>query len=867
MRHSHENPTDRTGMMEESPAPPEKPTLLVVDDAPDNLGMLCEMLRDTYAVRAASSGERALRIAAETPPPDLILLDIMMPGMDGYTVLERLRADPAMREIPVIFVTALDEMEDEARGLALGAVDYIAKPVRPAILKARVRTHLELKRMRDRFAEQNRHLESEVMRRIRQRELILLSAGEGIFGVDPAGRINFINPTAAALLGYTREELLGRDAHTSFHHHHPDGTTPFAAEDCPLTHCLSGQYCVRDMETVFWRKDGTPLEAEFTCQPLRDNDAVRGAVVTFRDTGDKKRYLAEIERRSNFDGITGLPNRNLLTDRLAQGIARCRETGESFAVLLLNIDRFKSINDSLGHAVGDAVLREAGARLARCVPPGATLARIEGDEFVLATPVAGENSVPSLAQPLLDALTPPFADAGREFFLTASIGIALYPKDGENDDVLLQNAGAALARVKIAGGNAFQFYTAAMNARAVERLDMENGLRRAIDKDELLLHFQPQVSLKSGAIVGLEALVRWRRPDRGLVLPGEFIRLAEESGLIVPLGEWVLRAACVQNKAWQDAGLPAIPVAVNLSARQLAAQDVVELARRVLGETGLDAQYLELELTESMVMTDADAFVDATRRLRGLHITLSIDDFGTGFSSLSYLRRFAIDRLKVDQSFVREMTQDPSSAAIALAIVSLAHSLGLTAIAEGVENEAQLNYLRSHGCDEMQGYFFSRPLPADECAALLASGRRLDLGQGEAFPGSCILVVDDEPSILSALKRVLRREGYTVLTAPGGKEGLELLAAHEVGVVISDARMPEMPGAEFLGRVRELHPDTVRIMLSGYTDLDAITQAVNRGELFRFLAKPWDDRELVDTVRDAFRHYEIRRAHHGGPSA
>ncbi|MEW6165547.1 MAG: EAL domain-containing protein [Pseudomonadota bacterium] len=840
-----------------------KATILIVDDMPENLGVLSELLQPHYAVRAANSGARALQVAAGAPHPDLILLDIMMPDMDGYAVLERLKADAATRDIPVIFVTALNASEDEQRGFDLGAADYITKPIRPAIVLARVRAQLELKRARDRLRDENAFLEAEVARRIRQRELILMSAGEGIYGTDPAGHISFVNPAATELLGYAREELLGREAHATFHRHAPDGAS-CAAADCPLNHCLNGGLHLRDMEGTFLRKDGTPLEVEYSCEPIVEAGKTLGTVVTFRDIGEKKRYLAELERKSNFDDLTGLPNRNLLNDRFAQGIERCREFSRELAVLLLNIDRFKSINDSLGHAAGDAVLGEAARRLAAVAPPGATLARLEGDEFVLALEIEHQDEAMRLARPLLKALAEPFTLDKRQFFLTASIGIALFPKDGDHGEALLQNAGAAMARAKVAGGNTSQFYAAEMNARALERLDLENGLRHAIDNGELVLHYQPQLSLKNGALIGIEALVRWQHPERGLIAPGEFIPLAEESGLIVPLGEWVLRTACAQNKAWQAAGLPPVTVAVNLSARQIAAQDLVELAGSILRESGLDPKYLELELTESMVMADAEAFIHATEKLKGLHITLSIDDFGTGFSSLSYLKRFSIDRLKIDQSFVHDLTQDPNSAAIALAIISLAHSLGLLVIAEGVETEAQLNFLHARNCDEMQGYHFSRPVPAPEIATMLREGRRLALPSDAPTPGRTILIVDDEASILSALRRLLRREGYAILAATSGTEGLELLAAHEVGVVISDARMPEMSGAEFLGRAREMHPDTVRIMLSGYTDLAAVTSAVNRGELFRFLAKPWDDAELLDTVRDAFRHYEIRSAHRSG---
>ncbi|HEX8986736.1 MAG TPA: EAL domain-containing protein [Rhodocyclaceae bacterium] len=850
-------------------------TILIVDDGPENLAVLGELLRPAYRVRVANSGERALQIAAADPPPDLILLDVMMPGMDGYEVLAHLQEMPATRDIPVIFVSAMDAAEDERRGLDLGAVDYITKPLRPPIVLARVRTQLELKRARDALRGRNEALEAEVARRVaenlaqrqesdraraalaHQRELILTSAAEGIYGVDTGGVINFVNPAAATMLGYRREELLGRDAHAVLHHTRPDGT-PCEPERCPTRLSATRGVVIQGQEESFRCKDGTALPVEYSSMPIVEDGKLLGAVVTLLDVSERKRYLEQIERKSNFDEVTGLPNRNLLADRLGHAIDHAQREAASLAVLVLNLDRFKAINDSLGRSVGDQVLHHVAVRLSHLVRKTDTFARIDGDEFVAVAEEIDAAVGTRMAQPLLEKLAQPFVIDGREFFLAGSIGIALYPKDGGDAEALLKNATAAMYQAKSEGGDCFRFYAAEMNARSLDRLEMENGLRRGLDRGEFVLHYQPQVNLRNGEIIGAEALVRWQHPERGLVPPGEFISLAEETGLIVPLGEWVLRTACAQNKAWQDAGLAPITMAVNLSARQFAAQNVVQLAGKVLGETGLDPIYLELELTESAVMADADAFIHATEKLKGLSITLTIDDFGTGFSSLSYLKRFALDRLKIDQSFVRDVTHDPNSAAIALAIISLAHNLKLSALAEGVETEAQLRFLRSRDCDEMQGYLFSRPVPAQEMEQLLRTGHRLPLPEGDDMPRRTLLMVDGDPGILAALKRLFRREGYTLLTAANAMEALDMLAAQGPGVVISDARMPLMNGAEFLGKVRDIYPDTVRIMLSGYTDLDAVTEAVNRGEIFKFLTKPWVDQELLEVVRDAFRLHEGR---------
>jgi diguanylate cyclase (GGDEF)-like protein/PAS domain S-box-containing protein len=851
--------------------------ILIVDDMPENLEILGKILRDAgHEVRVANSGAAALRLAALEPRPALILLDIMMPGMDGHEVLRRLRAQPETADIPVLFLSSLGEAEDIVAGLRLGAADYITKPVQAEVVLARVRTQLDARQARDWLRDQNAVLEAEVQRRVeearhmreaaeqaetllnRQRELILAAASDGIFGIDTAGVIRFANPAAAALLGYSREELTGRRVHELLHR--------TAADTCPICNsCLAGVE-IANREEIFCCKNGSSLSLEFSCRPITGAGPLSGAVVTLRDHSERKRYLEQLERKSNFDDLTGLPNRNLLRDRLERAVAHCGEDDCALAVLVLNLDRFKAINDSLGRAAGDQVLIETVARLDQGMTGVDTRARLEGDEFVLTAAVDETGAVTRLAQPLLALLAQPFNIGGREVVLTGSIGIALFPRDGTDGDTLLHNAEAALYRAKAAGGNRFAFYAADMNTRSLERLELESGLRRAIEQGELVLHYQPQLCMRSGAIVGAEALVRWQHPERGLLMPSRFIGLAEDSGLIVPLGAWVLRSACRQARAWQDAGLP-VRVAVNLSARQFAAQDVAALVAEVLAETGLAPERLELELTESTVMADAEAFIRATEQFKKLSVTLSIDDFGTGFSSLSYLRRFAIDRLKLDRSFVREITFDTNSAAIALAVISLAHSLKLSVLAEGIETEAQLGFLRRHDCDEMQGYYFSPPVPADEFATMLREHRYLHFPAGLSLPGRTLLLVDDEPGILSALKRLFRREGYNVLSAGSGAEGLELLATQEIGVVISDARMPGMSGGEFLGKVRDLYPDAVRMMLSGYTDLDAVTKAVNSGELFSFLTKPWDDAELLETVRDAFRRYELRHGARGaGPA-
>ena len=665
------------------------------------------------------------------------------------------------------------------------------------------------------------------------------------------------NLAAELLFGYSQAEILGQVLHEVLM---PPRLRETARQ--ALSHFSgSGKGAIvgKTRELTALHKDGTEFPIELSVSAMQRQGKWYATGIA-RDITERKRYQAQLERQSNYDELTGLPNRNLLTDRLNYVVARCQREQKKLAVLLLNLIRFREINDSLGRAAGDSIMREVAARLRLLVRGMDILARSTGDEFVLAGEVESEEEASHLARRIMASLGQPFRLEGREIFLNGSIGISVLPKDGENSEMLLNNAQVAMYRAKATGGNHFLFYSAEMNAHTLAHFNLEVELRRAIERDELRLYFQPQVSLRSGEISGMEALVRWQHPVRGLVSPSEFIPLAEASGLIVPLGEWVLRSACTQNKAWQKAGLRAVAVAVNLSAKQFDAQDMVALTAQVLSETGLDPAYLELELTESAAMGKADSFVEITKALKGLSVTLSIDDFGTGFSSLSYLKNFTLDRLKIDQSFVRDIVQDPGSAAIVIAVITLAHGLGLSVIAEGVETEAQLNFMRVRGCDEMQGYYFSKPVPAAEFGQLLRDGRKLALPATDDLLGRTLLLVDDEPSILAAMKRILRRDGYQILTASSASEGLELLATHEVAVVMSDQRMPEMTGSEFLAKVRVMYPDTIRIILSGYTDLKTLTEVVNRGEIYKYVEKPWEEATLKQALREAFRHYETRRA-------
>lgn len=455
---------------------------------------------------------------------------------------------------------------------------------------------------------------------------------------------------------------------------------------------------------------------------------VVSVLVIARDISARKRYEDQLRYQASHDALTGLPNRSLIQDRLQQEIFHAQRSQAMFAVAYLDLDHFKEVNDTLGHDAGDELLRQAATRISGVLRQCDTVARQSGDEFILLLPdIAHTQDVTIVAEKVQEVLARPFHLGGQETYISASLGLTLYPADGMDTETLLRNADIAMYRAKEDGGNTFRFYFSEMDARVRARVELEHDLRLGIKRGELLLHYQPRVSLTSGAVLGFEALVRWNHPREGMISPDRFIGVAEDSGLIVPLGDWVLEAACRRMRQWQDMGLPEMRMSVNLSARQFRDPNLVGRVAQIISETRLDPTFLELEITESTVMHDSEAAIGTLRALKKLGVTLSVDDFGTGYSSLSYLKLFPIDVLKVDRSFVRDVTTDPDDAAIVRAIVTLAHSLGLVVVAEGAEEAAQAAFLRYVKCDELQGYYFSRPLSEGDAEQLLRSGRQLDI--------------------------------------------------------------------------------------------------------------------------------------------
>ncbi|KQQ89108.1 EAL domain-containing protein [Massilia sp. Leaf139] len=462
-------------------------------------------------------------------------------------------------------------------------------------------------------------------------------------------------------------------------------------------------------------------------QPVFDEG---GQFAGYRGTGSDitERKLTEqrVHHVAQHDALTGLPNRSLLQDRLGQAVAYATRSGNPVWVMLIDLDRFKFVNDSMGHKAGDVLLMTVAARLRSSLRDADTVARLSGDEFVVIVSESGDQQLtPGIVARVMNAVAQPVMLGTKEFFVTCSIGVAVYPSESTDADTLIEHADIAMYRAKKLGRNNFQFYTPAMNEESLERVRIESALRNAVERNEFVLHYQPQLDMKTGKVCGMEALIRWHSPELGMVPPSRFISIAEETGMIVAIGAWVLRTACAQNKAWQDAGFDKLRVAVNLSARQFGAADLIENLASVLAETGLEPKYLEIELTESLFMSDITPAVELLHKIKALGVNLSIDDFGTGYSSLSYLSRFPIDVLKIDRSFVADITRDANDEAIVTSIIALAHNLKLAVIAEGVETGEQLDYLRRHGCDEMQGYYFSKPLPAGEFEQLLVEGRGL----------------------------------------------------------------------------------------------------------------------------------------------
>ena len=695
-----------------------------------------------------------------------------------------------------------------------------------------------------------RRMDREAKRQAHLLERVVEDTADAVFIKDREGRYLLANRVALQNIGLTREEVIGKC---------DEDIMP--AEDAAALR-------VTDLRVI---EQGESLSVEehlnlpggersfrSTKSPLRAGTGeTAGMICIAHDITEHKRHRAELEFHTTHDALTGLANRNLLRDRLSRALVSAERHRQLVALLVLDLDNFKRVNEEMSYEAGDHLLRVLSARLGEVVRRGDTIARVYGDEFVIVlTEVESRAYVEEVVRRILLAVNQPAAHESTEVILGASIGVSVYPDDASTPEDMERHAEMAMHQAKERGKNCYQIFEMKASAQSIRRLDRERELRRALDEGQLVLYCQPKVELESGQIAGAEGLLRWQHPVRGLIGPTDFIPLAEENGLIVPISEWVFAEARTLATRWRAAGLETGPLAVNLSGRQLQDAALAERLASIIADAGPGA--IELEVTETTVLRDHEETARILHRIHEMGIKLALDDFGTGYSSLSFLRKFPVSCLKIDRSFVRDIHTDPGDAAIARTVIAMAHALKLDAVAEGVETVAQLRYLHHHGCDQIQGWLFSKAVPAAEFETMVAEGARLDLEALGISRQRRLLLVDDDAGVLQSLKRVFRREGYGILTANSGEEALAVLGQHNVQVVVSDQRMGGMSGAEMLARVAEIYPETIRIMLTGYTELQSVIDAVNRGAIYKFLTKPWDDRALREHVRDAFVQYEAK---------
>ncbi|MDP2371982.1 EAL domain-containing protein [Rhodoferax sp.] len=684
---------------------------------------------------------------------------------------------------------------------------------------------------------------------------VFLQSREGITITDAKLNIIMVNKAFTDITGYCEAEVLGENPRIQSSGRH----------DKAFYQSMWAAINERNRwEGEIWnrRKDGAIYCQWLAISALRDAAGqVTHYIGNFTDLSDAKAAESRILWLSHFDALTGLPNTTLLRDRTAHAISMVQRRSEPLTMMLLGIDHFKAVNDAMGHKFGDQVLIDVARRLSASVREQDTVARLAGKEFMLILPGTAPEGAAHLSRELLCKLSQPYQVGAEEVTLTASIGLASYPANGGDFDHLFKSAEIAMHRAQANGRDTFQFYSDELYQQVLARDHMVKALRNAATLDQLQLVYQPLVDLQNGQISGLEALLRWHHPELGQVPPAQFIPLAEESGLIKSIGEWVLQRACRDIRVWLDKGINVPHVAVNVSTLQFRDADLIDHVKAALATYRVDSALLCLEVTESALMDNVLRSEALLHQLKALGIKLSLDDFGTGYSSLSYLKRFPFDKVKIDQSFVRDITTSQSDTVIVRVIVSMAHGLGLRVIAEGVETEAQCEVMRTSVCDEIQGYFFSRPISAQAIEELMAEGRQLPAHLLRLQkPQRALLLVDDEPNIVAALKRLFRRDGHTIHTANSGQEGLAILAKHKVDVIVSDQRMPGMTGVEFLRAAKALYPDTMRIVLSGYTELQSVTDAINEGAVYRFLTKPWDDEQLRDHIKKAFEYKELQEA-------
>ena len=694
------------------------PNILIVDDKRENHRAIENVLSNLSAnIFNARSGEGALSLTLRHRFA-VVLLDVMMPEMDGYETANLMRINADTKHTPIIFITAADRDEAyENRGYEVGAVDYLFKPIKPHTLRSKVQVFLSLDSQKSVLGKML--LDVENLRR--RNQLLLRSVGEGLLGLDRSGIVTFSNPAAAKILNYEKNNLEAMQIMDILYVGSSDQAQVDWGETELYKACISGE-TYHDTLAVFWDDKKELIPVELTATPIKDDNEFVGIVVAFQDITERKQTEERLAHLAQYDALTGLLNRSAFIKQAEQSISRARRNRQSIALLFLDLDRFKQVNDNLGHEVGDYLLTEAASRLKNCIRNGDILSRLGGDEFtVILESVISNRTVAIVAEKVIKALSEPFIVKENEIFIGASIGIAKFPESAYDAEALLRCADIAMYKVKKMERNNYRFFTYEMQKEVMEELELENQLRCAADKDQFSVRYQIKCCPYEKKVVGIEALLRWYPEKTKPVQPSVFIPKAEEMGLILPIGRWVLQTVAEQISIWLEKGLidSSFPVSVNLSMKQLMADDLLDDIKQILADTGIPATCLELEVTESIMMEEPVSTIEILNHLHALGIKISIDDFGTGYSSLNYLRQMPLDTLKIDRSFIQEIGISLQNETIIKAITALSHNLELKVVAEGVENTKQLDFLKRHECDFIQGYYFGKPVTADEMTKVL----------------------------------------------------------------------------------------------------------------------------------------------------
>lgn len=686
----------------------EAPSVLVVDDDRVTRNTLIKVLsKSGYEVREAENGQTALDLFREQTP-DIILMDVMMPIMDGYTTCNEVRKLADHQSVPIIMLTGLNDMESIDQAFDSGATDFITKPINWTLLVKRVRYSLRTRAMGFALRRNEERLKkAQRIAKLAYWEYDLVH--DNLLCSDELFEMLEVPPT-----------VQGDSLENFMRYVHPDDIEDVRiriqrAIDENKPYRLDHRLLKSTGEEIYVQQQGELQVSE--------HQSVR-LVGTLQDITERKKAEQLIEYQAYYDQLTGLPNRKLLSERLRHALSIASQQDNQAAVLFAGIDRFKVVNDMLGHAQGDVVLQQVGERLQELDSEVTTVARFGADVFALLVEgIRNISAVDALIQQIQQEVCAPFNLGNEDFFITCSIGISLFPMDCEDDECLLKSADAAMYKAKEEGTGKYCYYTSDINADAHRRLAMEKDLRGAEQRGEMVVHYQPQVDVGTRQIISMEALIRWQHPQKGMISPFEFIGVAEESGLILPIGEWVLRTACQQVRTWEKEGYGKLRVGVNLSAKQFADQDLLSLVKQVLDETSIDPDCLDLEVTESIAMEDMQGCINTLAAIRELGVHTSMDDFGTGYSSLSYLQQMPLNTLKIDRAFIKDISDEGENGEIARAIIAMAHSLGMHVIAEGVETEGHFEFLKRHSCDTIQGFLFSPPVPADKFVSLLEDSR------------------------------------------------------------------------------------------------------------------------------------------------